>query len=86
MNVTKPTRDQIEFARAMTIKQRGVLSSLVMYDCYMSATELADEELREIVRHGLARYISTTGIHGRLSWGATDVGMAINRRIKTGKL
>lgn len=70
----------------MTIKQRGVLRSLVMFDCYMSASEIADEELRDIVRHQLARYNVQPGIDGRLSWGATDVGRTISRMIQTGKL
>ncbi|BCA07767.1 hypothetical protein [Bradyrhizobium diazoefficiens] len=84
--MTKPTRTQIDFAKVMTIKQRGVLRSLVMFDCYMSASEIADEELRDIVRHQLARYNVQPGIDGRLSWGATDVGRTISRMIQTGKL
>lgn len=84
--MTKPTRTQIDFAKVMTIKQRGVLRSLVMFDCYMSASEIADEELRDIVRHQLARYSVQPGIDGRLSWGATDVGRTISRMIQMGKL
>ncbi|UGA44081.1 hypothetical protein HU230_0038680 [Bradyrhizobium quebecense] len=70
----------------MTTKQRGVLHSLCMFDCYMSASEIADEELKEIVRHQLARYHSTTGVDGRLSWGVTAVGHTISRQIMLGKL
>ena len=44
------TTDQIEFAKTMTIKQRGVLHALSMFDCYMSASEIGDEELCELVR------------------------------------
>jgi hypothetical protein len=84
--MSKPTKDQIEFARAMTIKQRGVLNSLSMYDCYMSASEMADDELKEIIRHRLARYHSQPGVGGRLSWGATDAGAAIAQRIRGGDL
>jgi hypothetical protein len=84
--VTKPTKDQIEFAKSMTIKQRGVLDSLSMYDCYMSASEIADDELKEIVRHQLARYSAQSGADGRLSWGATDAGRAITQRIRQGAL
>src|SRR5258708_6383571 len=72
--VTRLTTSQIEFAKIMTIKQRGVLNSLSMFDCYMSASELADDELRELVRNQLARYRVQPGIDGRLSWGATDAG------------
>ena len=84
--MTKLTSDQIEFAKAMTIKQRGVLNSLSMYDCYMSASEMADEDLKEIVRHQLARYYATSGFEGRLSWGATDAGRTVAQRIRRGAL
>ncbi|SFI95384.1 hypothetical protein [Bradyrhizobium sp. Gha] len=84
--MTKPTRLQIDFAKVMTIKQRGVLNSLCMFDCYMSASEIADEELRELVRQKLAMYSVQPGIDGRLSWGATDAGRAISHMIRRGKL
>lgn len=80
------TTDQIEFARSMTIKQRGVLNALAMYDCYMSASEIADDELRELVRNQLARYHAKPGLQGRLSWGVTDAGRAVSQRIKKGAL
>jgi hypothetical protein len=57
-----------------------------MLDCYMSASELADDELRELVRNQLARYHVQPGIEGRLSWGVTDAGRAISQRIKKGAL
>ena len=82
--MSKLTKDQIEFAKAMTIKQRGVLNSLSMYDCYMSASEMADDELKEIIRHQLARYYAQPGIDGRLSWGATDAGRAVAQLIRRG--
>lgn len=84
--MTKLTTDQIEFAKSMTIKQRGVLHALSMFDCYMSASEIADEELRELVRNRLAQYHSQPGVGGRLSWGVTDTGRAISHRIKKGAL
>lgn len=84
--VTRPTKYQIEFAKSMTIKQRGVLDSLSMYDCYMSASEIADDELKDIIRHRLARYCSQPGVGGRLSWGATDAGRAVAQRIRRGAL
>lgn len=80
--MNKLTKEQIEFAKAMTIKQRGVLESLSMYDCYMSASEMADDELKEIIRHQLARYSAQSGADGRLSWGATDAGRAISQKIR----
>lgn len=84
--VTRLTTNQIEFAKTMTIKQRGVLNSLSMFDCYMSASELADDELRELVCNQLARYHAQPGIEGRLSWGVTDAGRTISQRIKNGAL
>jgi hypothetical protein len=84
--MAKLTTDQIEFAKAMTIKQRGVLNALSMFNCYMSASEIADEELRELVRNRLARYHAQPGTEGRLSWGVTDAGRAISQRIKKGAL
>jgi hypothetical protein len=84
--VARLTTDQIEFAKTMTIKQRGVLNALCMYDCYMSASEIADDELRELVRNRLARYHAELGIQGRLSWGVTDAGRTISQRIKRGAL
>jgi hypothetical protein len=84
--VARLTTDQIEFAKTMTIKQRGVLHALCMSDCYMSASEIADDELREIVRKQLARYQLKPGIEGRLSWGVTDAGRAVSQRIKRGAL
>ena len=84
--MAKLTTDQIEFAKAMTIKQRGVLNALSMFDCYMSASEMDDEELCELVRNRLARYHAQPGLEGRLTWGVTDAGRAISQRIKTGAL
>jgi hypothetical protein len=84
--MTKLTTDQIEFAKAMTIKQRGVLHALSMFDCYMSASEIADEDLRDLIRNRLAQYHSQPGVGGRLSWGVTDAGRAISHRIKKGAL
>ncbi len=62
-------------------QQRGVLDSLSMYDCYMSASELADEELKDIIRHQLARYSVQPGINGRLSWGARPMPGGLSRSI-----
>ena len=45
----KLTKEQIEFAKAMTIKQRHALHGLAMFDCYISASELGDQEMRDLV-------------------------------------
>lgn len=80
------TTDQIEFARSMTIKQRGVLHALSMFDWYMSASERADNELYDLIRNRLARcYTHPTG-RGLLSWGLTDAGRKVVQRIKKGAL
>ncbi len=84
--MAKLTKDQTEFAKTMTIRQRGVLDALSMYDCYMSASEIADVELTELIRNQLARYYSQSGISGRLSWGATDAGRTVAQQIRKGGL
>jgi hypothetical protein len=80
------TTDQIEFARSMTIKQRGVLQALSMFDWFMSASERADNELYELIRNGLARCYPHSRSDGLLSWGLTDVGRTVAQRIKKGAL
>ncbi|RXH36635.1 hypothetical protein XH99_06615 [Bradyrhizobium nanningense] len=59
--------------------------ALCMFDCYMSASEIADEELRELTRQK-AMYSVQPSIDGRLSWGASDAGRAIFHLIRRGKL
>jgi hypothetical protein len=80
------TNDQIDFARSMTIKQRGVLNALSMFDWFMSASERADNELYDLIRNGLARCYPHSKSDGLLSWGLTDVGRTIVLRIKKGAL
>lgn len=80
--MTKLTTSQIEFAKTMSIKQRHALHGLAMSDCYMSASELGDQEMRDLVGGGLAQYIVQPGIGGRMSWGATDAGRVISHRIR----
>jgi hypothetical protein len=70
----------------MTIKQRGVLNALSMFDCYRSASEIADAELYELIGNQLARRYAQSGIRGLLSWGLADAGLAIAPRIKKGAL
>lgn len=84
--MTKLTKDQIEFAESMTIKQRGVLRALSMFDWFMSASERADNELYELIRNGLARCYPHSRASGLLSWGVTDAGRTIAQRIKDGAL
>ena len=80
------TTDQLEFARSMTIKQRGVLQALSMFDWFMSASERADNELYELIRNGLARCYPHSKSDGLLSWGLTDIGRTVAQRIKKGAL
>ncbi|MEY9607013.1 hypothetical protein ABIF74_011766 [Bradyrhizobium japonicum] len=80
------TIDQIEFAKTMTVKQRRALQGLAMFDCYMSASEIGDQEMRDLVASGLAQYYAQPGAGGRVSWGATDAGRVISHRIRKGVL
>lgn len=76
-----PTKHQIEFAKTMSIKQRHALHGLAMFDCNMSASELGDQEMRDLVGNDLARYYVRPGSAGGISWGITDAGRAISHRI-----
>jgi hypothetical protein len=84
--MTKLTKDQIEFAKSMTIKQRDVLRALSMFGWFMSASERGDNELYELIRNGLARCYPHSRSDGLLSWGATEAGRTIAHRIKEGVL
>ncbi len=84
--MTKPTKQQVEFAKTMSIKQRHALHGLAMFDCYMSASELGDQDMRDLVGNGMAQYYVQPGAGGRMSWGATDVGRAISHQIRKGAL
>ena len=85
--MAKLTTDQIEFAKAMTIKQRGVLNALSMFDCYMSASEMADEDLHaDLSATGFLDITHNPVLRGVPTWVATDAGRAISQRIKKGAL
>lgn len=80
--MTKLTKEQIEFAGSMTIKQRHVLRALAIYPngWFMSASERVDPELYELFRHRLVQchHVCPTG--GLPSWGVTDFGKRIAER------
>jgi hypothetical protein len=74
INMPQLTKEQIDFVKSMTVKQRVVLKALAMFDWYMSASERADNELYELIKAKLARcYLGEKDI-GLLSWGATAAG------------
>lgn len=74
--MTKLTTDQIEFAKTMTIKQRTVLKALAMHPWFMSASERADPELYELIRHKFVQCNHTVPVFngGLPSWGVTEQG------------
>jgi hypothetical protein len=80
--LSKLTKGQIEFAKAMTIKQRRVLWALLIYPTgwFMSASERADPELYELFRHRLAQCHHACAGGGLPSWGLTDCGRRIAER------
>ncbi|WP_316179670.1 MULTISPECIES: hypothetical protein [unclassified Bradyrhizobium] len=80
--MSKLTKDQIEFAKAMTIKQRRVLSALSIYPSgwFMSASERADPELRELFTHRLVQCHHVCAGGGLPAWGVTDFGKRIAER------
>ncbi|MCR6735513.1 MAG: hypothetical protein NVV83_16190 [Afipia sp.] len=84
--MTKLTNDQIEFARSMTIKQRTVLKALAMHPWFMSASERADPELYELIRHKFVQCNHTvpTFVGGLPSWGVTEQGARAAKRLAEG--
>jgi hypothetical protein len=80
--MSKLTKDQIEFANAMTIKQRHVLRTLAIYPngWFMSASERADPELYELFRHRLVQCHHVCATGGLPSWGVTEFGKRIAAR------
>ena len=77
--MAKLTKDQIEFAKAMTIKQRRVLSALSIYPSgwFMSASERADPELYELFKRRLVQCHQPFAGGGLPAWGVTEFGKRI---------
>jgi hypothetical protein len=86
--MTKLTKDQIEFAKTMTIKQRRVLGALSIYPSgwFMSASERADPELYELFRHRFVQCHHACAAGGLPGWGVTNFGRRIAERQAKGSL
>jgi hypothetical protein len=86
--MTKLTKDQIEFAKLMTIKQRRVLWALSIYPSgwFMSASERADPELYELFKHRLVQCHHACADGGLPGWGVTKFGRRIAERQAKGAL
>lgn len=86
--MTKLTKEQIEFAKSMTIKQRRVLWALSIYPSgwFMSASERADPELYELFSHRLVQCFHACVGGGLPSWGVTNFGRRIAERQAKGAL
>lgn len=80
--MSKLTKDQIEFAKSMTIKQRRVLWALAIYPSgwFMSASERADPELYELFKHRLVACHHACADGGLPAWGVTNFGRRIAER------
>jgi hypothetical protein len=80
--MTKLTKDQIDFAKAMTIKQRRVLSALSIYPSgwFMSASERTDPELYELFKYRLVQCQHARAGGGLPSWGVTEFGRRVAER------
>ncbi|TGN86704.1 hypothetical protein EOW77_0019035 [Bradyrhizobium yuanmingense] len=80
--MTRLTKEQIEFARTMTIKQRRVLSALSIYPdgWFMSASERADPELYDLIRHRLVQCHQPYMAGSLPAWGVTHLGKRIAER------
>jgi hypothetical protein len=85
--LSKPKKEQIEFARTMNARQRRTLRVLAEYPSYLSASEVADPELHDLIRHKLARTQPTNPeSSGPWLWFATDEGKVIARKQAAGAL
>lgn len=78
----KLSKEQAEFAKAMTIKQRRVLWALAIYQAgwFMSASERADPELYELFKHKLVMCGHAVIGGGLPTWGLTEAGRRIADR------
>ena len=81
------TKEQIEFAKSMTIKQRRVLQSLAMFPFYQSPSEHADAELADLFRYKLVQASrclmrDSNFDGGHPSWGATHAGKLVAEKIR----
>ncbi len=81
--MTKLTKDQLAFAKSMTIKQRRFLRTMETFPAwFMSASERADPDLYDLVRHKFVQCAAVFG--GTLpSWGVTEQGRRIVKRLET---
>lgn len=86
--MSKLTKDQIEFAKSMTIKQRRVLWALAIYPSgwFMSASERADLDLYELFKHRLVQCHHASAGGGLPAWGVTSFGRRIAERQAKGDL
>lgn len=84
------SKEQTDFAKSMTIKQRRVLQSLAKFPFYMSASEDADPELRDLFRFKLVQssrcMIDADRDCGHPSWGATQAGRLVANKLQSGSL
>lgn len=85
--MSRPTNEQIEFARTMTIKQRHALRALAMFPFYMSASERGDPEIYDLIRMKLAQAKSCSMPGpGPFMWSATAAGIAIIQKVEAREL
>jgi len=88
--MTKLTKDQIAFAKSMSIKQRAVLRQLDNFPFYLSAIERADRELDELFRNKLVQcchYGNKEGSPLSLpAWEVTEAGKAVVARLAKGAI
>jgi len=76
--VSKPSTEQIEFARSMTPRQWAVLRALAGAAFHLSVTEWADLELYALLQNRLAQCFSPApGVAALWGWHATAAGKAV---------
>lgn len=85
--MSKLTKEQIEFARRMTMKQWQTLRALAMFPFYLSASERGDPESYALIREKLAQCATPVpDMSALFMWMATDAGKAALKLRDAGKL
>ena len=85
--MSKPTKEQLEFAKVMTPRQRGTLRALAMFPHHLSAAERGDPAMYALVQMRLAQCHSVMPeVQGPFLWNATPAGAAIAKLQAAGSL
>lgn len=85
--MTRPSTEQIDFVKRLSLRQRRILRALAECPHFMSASEIHDPEVVALFGAKLVRSHPTNPeTSGPWLWSATDAGKALSRKIQAGAL